>query len=41
VFAWRGGEATLAGVLWGGTGKRFYFSSMGNVEAELGPLTTW
>lgn len=40
VFAWRGGEATLAGVLWGGTGKRFYFSSMGNVEAELGPLTT-
>ncbi|HEY7770218.1 MAG TPA: hypothetical protein VIB55_18775 [Longimicrobium sp.] len=41
VFAWRGGEATLAGVLWGGTGKRFYFSAMGNVEAELGPLTTW
>jgi hypothetical protein len=41
VFAWRGGEATLAGVLWGGTGRRFYFSAMGNVEAELGPLTTW
>jgi hypothetical protein len=41
VFAWRGGEATLAGVLWGGTGKRFYFSAMGSVEAELGPLTTW
>ncbi|MBW3655745.1 MAG: S1 family peptidase [Gemmatimonadetes bacterium] len=40
VFAWRGGEATLTGVLWGGTGKRFYFSSMGSVEAELGTLRT-
>ena len=40
VFVWRGGEADVAGILWGGTGKRFYFSSMANVEAELGPLTT-
>jgi hypothetical protein len=40
VFAWRGGEVDVAGVLWGGTGARFYFSAMANVEAELGALAT-
>lgn len=40
VYAARGGEADLAGILWGGTGARFYFSSMATLRAELGPLTT-
>lgn len=40
VFAWRGGEVELAGIMWGGTGARFYFSAMANVEAEVGPLAT-
>lgn len=45
VYTWSGVSgtgATLVGLLWGRTGSpiQFFFSSLSNVEAELGPLTT-
>jgi hypothetical protein len=43
VYTWSGVAgtgATLAGILWGFTSTQFYFSSMGNIERELGALTT-
>lgn len=41
VFTWDGGAyglSTLHGILWGGTGTSFAFSTIGNVERELGCL---
>jgi len=41
VFTWDGGVyglSTLHGILWGGTGTSFVFSTIGNVERELGCL---
>jgi hypothetical protein len=42
VFVLSGGNATLAGVLWGGNsaGTQFVFSPLGNVKSELGNLIT-
>lgn len=44
VYTWSGVSgtgATLVGLLWGiGSASHFFFSSLSNVEAELGPLTT-
>jgi hypothetical protein len=37
-----GGSATLLGILWGGSGSStFVYSPIGNVEGELGSLTTF
>jgi hypothetical protein len=37
-----GGNATLAGILWGGSGSSsFVFSPISNIEQELGALTTF
>lgn len=43
VFADAGGNATLYGILWGGTssGASFVFSPLAAVEQELGALTTF
>jgi hypothetical protein len=43
VYTWSGVSgtgATLAGILWGRTSNQFFFSSMNDIESELGPLTT-
>jgi hypothetical protein len=41
VFAEEGGgNVTLAGILWGGSGNSFVFSPLANIERELGPLQT-
>jgi hypothetical protein len=43
VYTWSGVSgtgATLAGILWGRTSTQFFFSSMNDIESELGPLTT-
>jgi hypothetical protein len=37
-----GNNATLVGILWGGSGSNLYvFSPLANIEAELGALTTF
>lgn len=43
VFALSGVDATLLGILWGGnsSGTLFVFSPLGQVEQELGALTTF
>ncbi|MEM8960239.1 MAG: PKD domain-containing protein [Acidobacteriota bacterium] len=41
VFQWQGDSyVTLHGVLWGIDGTHFYYSPLGLVEQELGPLRT-
>ncbi len=43
VFSLSGSNATLHGILWGGSinGKSFVFSPLGNVEGELGPIDSF
>jgi len=44
VFGQTGGSSVrLLGILWGGNsqGTQFVYSPIGNVEQELGPLTTF
>jgi hypothetical protein len=44
VFGLTGGNTVrLLGILWGGNGAgtQFVYSPIGNVEQELGPLTTF
>jgi hypothetical protein len=40
VFSLSGTNATLRGILWGGSsnGRSFVFSPLGNIEGELGPI---
>lgn len=41
VFRWSsGGDVSLYGVLWGGSGSQFWFSAMWNIQKELGTLVT-
>lgn len=42
VFSLSGSNATLRGILWGGSsnGRSFVFSPLGNIEAELGGITS-
>jgi hypothetical protein len=42
VFSLAGSNATLRGILWGGSsnGRSFVFSPLGNIEAELGNITS-
>jgi hypothetical protein len=42
VFSLAGSNATLRGILWGGAsnGRSFVFSPLGNIEAELGNITS-
>ena len=35
------GDATLVGILWGGSGSSFVYSPITNIERELGSLTTF
>ncbi|HEX2092955.1 MAG TPA: hypothetical protein VHG28_11155 [Longimicrobiaceae bacterium] len=43
VFYWSGsgGNVTFYGLLWGGSTTQFVFSSMANIERELGALSTF
>jgi hypothetical protein len=42
VFSLSGSNATLRGILWGGSsnGRSFVFSPLGNIEGELGPIAS-
>jgi hypothetical protein len=42
VFSLSGSNATLRGILWGGSssGRSFVFSPLGNIEAELGSIAS-
>lgn len=42
VFSLSGSNATLRGILWGGSsnGRSFVFSPLGNIEGELGNITS-
>jgi hypothetical protein len=42
AFTLAGSNATLVGILWGGSGSStFVYSPIANIETELGALTTW
>lgn len=41
VFVWHGDTVTLQGINWGSNGSEAVFSSMWNIEADLGWLQVW